>query len=123
HGPRPTGEQRHELGDRLVGEGRLASRITPPAVAAIHDVTVHGNRPWIIMELVEGRSLEQVIDEEGPLPPRLVAEIGVDLLGALRAAHSQGITHRDARPGNALLTGNGRGDVSDVGIPKAEGDP
>ena len=43
------------------------------------------------MELIEGRSLEQVIDEEGPLPPRLVAEIGVDLLGALRAAHSQGI--------------------------------
>lgn len=118
-----TEEQRAELRERMVREGRIASRINHPAVAAIHDVIVHGNRPWIIMELVEGRSLEQVIDEEGPLPPRLVAEIGVDLLGALRAAHSQGITHRDVKPGNVLITENGRVVLTDFGIAKAEGDP
>ncbi|MFG1947944.1 protein kinase [Nonomuraea sp. NPDC048826] len=118
-----TEEQRAELRERMVREGRIASRINHPAVAAIHDVIVHGNRPWIIMELVEGRSMEQVIDEEGPLPPRLVAEIGVDLLGALRAAHAQGITHRDVKPGNVLITETGRVVLTDFGIAKAEGDP
>ncbi|TXK38360.1 serine/threonine-protein kinase [Nonomuraea sp. C10] len=117
-----TEEQRAELRERMVREGRLAARISHPAVAAIHDVIVHANRPWIIMELVEGRSMEQVIDEEGPLPPRLVAEIGVDLLGALRAAHAQGITHRDVKPGNVLITETGRVVLTDFGIAKAEGD-
>jgi hypothetical protein len=120
--PGLTEEQRAELRERMVREGRLASRINHPSVAAIHDVLVHGNSPWIIMELIEARSLEQVIDEEGPLPPRLVAEIGVDLLGALRAAHAQGITHRDVKPGNVLITESGRVVLTDFGIAKAEGD-
>ncbi|MEU6792922.1 protein kinase [Nonomuraea wenchangensis] len=122
HDPGLTEEQRTELRERMVREGRIAARINHPAVAAIHDVLIDDGSPWIIMELVEGRSLEQVIDEEGPLPPRLVAEIGVDLLGALRAAHSQGITHRDVKPGNVLITENGRVVLTDFGIAKAEGD-
>ena len=121
--PGLTEEQRAELRERMVREGRLASRINHPSIAAIHDVLVHENSPWIIMELIEARSLEQVIEEEGPLPPRLVAEIGVDLLGALRAAHAQGITHRDVKPGNVLITESGRVVLTDFGIAKAEGDP
>ena len=120
--PGLTEEQRAELRERMVREGRIAARINHPSVAAIHDVLIHDNSPWIIMELIEARSLEQVIDEEGPLPPRLVAEIGVDLLGALRAAHSQGITHRDVKPGNVLITESGRVVLTDFGIAKAEGD-
>lgn len=120
--PGLTEEQRGELRERMVREGRIAARINHPSVASIHDVLVYKNSPWIIMELVEARSLEQVIDEEGPLPPRLVAEIGVDLLGALRAAHSQGITHRDVKPGNVLITETGRVVLTDFGIAKAEGD-
>ncbi|MEV0148509.1 MULTISPECIES: protein kinase [unclassified Nonomuraea] len=118
-----TEEQRAELRERMVREGRIAARISHPAVAAIHDVLIEDGSPWIIMELVEARSLEQVIDEEGPLPPRLVAELGVDLLGALRAAHAQGITHRDVKPGNVLITETGRVVLTDFGIAKAEGDP
>ncbi|MFC7592688.1 protein kinase [Nonomuraea antimicrobica] len=120
--PGLTEEQRAELRERMVREGRIASRINHPSVAAIHDVLIQDDSPWIIMELVEARSLEQVIDEEGPLPPRLVAEIGVDLLGALRAAHAQGITHRDVKPGNVLITESGRVVLTDFGIAKAEGD-
>ncbi|MEU8102436.1 serine/threonine-protein kinase [Nonomuraea muscovyensis] len=120
--PGLTEEQRTELRERMVREGRLAARISHPAVAAIHDVLIHEGSPWIIMELVEARSLEQVIDEEGPLPPRLVAEIGVDLLGALRAAHAQGITHRDVKPANVLITETGRVVLTDFGIARAEGD-
>ncbi|GAB2946440.1 protein kinase [Nonomuraea fastidiosa] len=120
--PGLTEEQRAELRERMVREGRIASRINHPSVAAIHDVIIHDNSPWIIMELIEARSLEQVIEEEGPLPPRLVAEIGVDLLGALRAAHAQGITHRDVKPANVLITESGRVVLTDFGIAKAEGD-
>lgn len=120
--PGLTEEQRVELRERMVREGRTAARISHPSVASIHDVLIQDNSPWIIMELVEARSMEQVIEEEGPLPPRLVAEIGVDLLGALRAAHAQGITHRDVKPGNVLITENGRIVLTDFGIAKAEGD-
>ncbi|MFI6736724.1 serine/threonine-protein kinase [Nonomuraea sp. NPDC050451] len=120
--PGLTEEQRAELRERMVREGRIASRINHPSVASIHDVLIQDDSPWIIMELIEARSLEQVIDEEGPLPPRLVAEIGVDLLGALRAAHAQGITHRDVKPGNVLITESGRVVLTDFGIAKAEGD-
>ncbi|GAA3473935.1 serine/threonine-protein kinase [Nonomuraea roseola] len=120
--PGLTEEQRAELRERMVREGRTAARISHPSVASIHDVLIQDNSPWIIMELVEARSMEQVIEEEGPLPPRLVAEIGVDLLGALRAAHAQGVTHRDVKPGNVLITENGRVVLTDFGIAKSEGD-
>ncbi|MEV8630097.1 protein kinase [Streptosporangium sp. NPDC051023] len=114
--------QRAELRERMIREGRTAARISHPSVATVHDAIVEGDSPWIIMELVQARSLEQVIEEEGPLPPRLVAEIGVDLLGALRAAHDQGVLHRDVKPGNVLITESGRVVLTDFGIAKAEGD-
>ncbi|MER7127814.1 serine/threonine-protein kinase [Streptosporangium saharense] len=114
--------QRAELRERMIREGRTAARISHPSVATVHDAIIEDGSPWIIMELVQARSLEQVIEEEGPLPPRLVAEIGVDLLGALRAAHDQGILHRDVKPGNVLITETGRVVLTDFGIAKAEGD-
>ncbi|SFK35523.1 Serine/threonine protein kinase [Streptosporangium canum] len=114
--------QRAELRERMIREGRMAARISHPSVATVHDAIIENGSPWIIMELVQARSLEQVIEEEGPLPPRLVAEIGVDLLGALRAAHAQGVLHRDVKPGNVLITESGRVVLTDFGIAKAEGD-
>lgn len=120
--PTLSAPQRRELRERMIREGRIAARVSHPSVATIHDAIEVDGSPWIIMELVEGRSLEQVIDEEGPLPPRLVAEIGYDLLGALRAAHSQDILHRDVKPSNVLLTETGRVVLTDFGIAKAQGD-
>ncbi|WP_326825660.1 serine/threonine-protein kinase [Streptosporangium sp. NBC_01756] len=114
--------QRTELRERMIREGRTAARISHPSVATVHDAIIENGSPWIIMELVQARSLEQVVEEEGPLPPRMVAEIGVDLLGALRAAHAQGVLHRDVKPGNVLITENGRVVLTDFGIAKAEGD-
>lgn len=114
--------QRRELRERMLREGRMAARISHPSVATVHDAIEVSGRPWIIMELVEGRSLEQMVNEEGPLPPRMVAEIGYDLLDALRAAHAQGILHRDVKPSNVLLTMSGRVVLTDFGIAKAEGD-
>ncbi|GAA4597506.1 hypothetical protein GCM10023194_72540 [Planotetraspora phitsanulokensis] len=114
--------QQEELRERMIREGRIAARVRHPSVATIHDAIEVGGSPWIVMELIEGRSLEQVIDEEGPLPPRLVAQIGYDLLGALRAAHAQNILHRDVKPANVLLTDAGRVVLTDFGIAKAPGD-
>ncbi|WP_066938279.1 serine/threonine-protein kinase [Microtetraspora fusca] len=115
-------EQRRELRERMIREGRAAARISHPSVATVYDAIEIDGSPWIIMELVEGRSLEQVIEDEGPLPPRLVAEVGYDLLDALRAAHAQGILHRDVKPSNVLITDSGRVVLTDFGIAKAEGD-
>ncbi|GGK68687.1 hypothetical protein Sme01_13950 [Sphaerisporangium melleum] len=115
-------EQRDELRERMIREGRNAAKIVHPSVATVHDAILVDGSPWIVMELVEARSLQQVIDEEGPLPPRLVAEIGLDLLGALGAAHKQGVLHRDVKPGNVLLTDTGRVVLTDFGIAKSEGD-
>ncbi|WP_157530214.1 serine/threonine protein kinase, partial [Microtetraspora niveoalba] len=115
-------EQRRELRERMIREGRAAARISHPSVATVYDAIEIDGSPWIIMELVEGRSLEQVIEDEGPLPPRLVAEVGCDLLDALRAAHVQGILHRDVKPSNVLITDTGRVVLTDFGIAKSEGD-
>ncbi|GII86002.1 hypothetical protein Ssi03_39920 [Sphaerisporangium siamense] len=122
HDPGLNKEQRAELRERMIREGRAAAKIAHPSVATVHDAILVDDSPWIIMELVEARSLEQVIEEEGPLPPRLVAEIGLDLLGALAAAHEQGILHRDVKPANVLLTETGRVVLTDFGIAKVEGD-
>ncbi|ADG89779.1 serine/threonine-protein kinase [Thermobispora bispora] len=115
-------EQRRELRERMIREGRIAAKIRHQCVATVHDAIEVDGRPWIIMELIDGRSLEKVIEDEGPLPPRLVAEMGCDLLDALRTAHSLGILHRDVKPANVLITDTGRVVLTDFGIAKADGD-
>ncbi|WP_279581281.1 protein kinase domain-containing protein, partial [Fodinicola feengrottensis] len=88
---------RKEMCDRLLKEARLGARLRHPAIVRVYDVlTVDGN-PWMVMELISGRSLDDVLKSEGPLPAGRVAEIGLALLGALDAAHTAGVLHRDQR--------------------------
>ncbi|MDH2425615.1 serine/threonine-protein kinase [Sphaerisporangium sp. TRM90804] len=113
---------RAELFERTLREARAAARLRAhPSIVTVHDVVDDG-RPWIIMELVQGRSLDQMIREHGPLPPRQVADIGIRLLDALAAAHAAGILHRDVKPANILITGEGRVVLTDFGIATLAGE-
>ncbi|MEC7056164.1 serine/threonine-protein kinase [Streptomyces violaceochromogenes] len=107
---------------RTRAEARAAARINHSAVVTVHDVLEHDGRPWIVMELVEGRSLADAVKEEGRVEPREAARIGLWVLRALRAAHTAGVLHRDIKPGNVLLARDGRVLLTDFGIAQIEGD-
>ncbi|GLZ05442.1 hypothetical protein Acsp03_29080 [Actinomadura sp. NBRC 104412] len=118
-----TEAERAAMAQRSVREARSAARLSHPGVVTVFDVVVEEARPWVVMELVRGDSLNQVIRREGPLPPDRVARIGLQLLGALGAAHAAGILHRDVKPGNVLLEGPGdRAVLTDFGIAVIEGE-
>ncbi|MER6737010.1 serine/threonine-protein kinase [Streptomyces puniciscabiei] len=107
--------------ERMHREARAAARLDHPAVVNVHDVAVVEGRPWIVMELVRGRSLGDVL-REGTLDAREAARIGLEVLGALQAAHEAGVLHRDVKPDNVLLGRHGRVVLTDFGIARIEGD-
>ncbi|WP_329118474.1 serine/threonine-protein kinase [Streptomyces sp. NBC_01465] len=107
---------------RTQKEARAAARINHPGVVTVHDVIPYDDRPWIVMEYVDGPSLADAAKESGALAPREAARIGLHVLGALRAAHAAGVLHRDVKPGNILLARDGRVLITDFGIAAIEGD-
>nr|WP_279631350.1 serine/threonine-protein kinase [Streptomyces aquilus] len=103
--------------ERTLREARATARIDHPNVVRIYDVVDEGERLWIVMELVAGRSLERMMAEDGPLGPREAARIGIGLVTALRQVHARGVLHRDIKPGNVLVEGAGhRVVLTDFGI-------
>ncbi|MFE2711089.1 serine/threonine-protein kinase [Streptomyces mirabilis] len=117
-----TESDRAVLLARTHAEARAAARINHSAVVTVHDVLDHDNRPWIVMELVEGNSLADEVKEKGRVEPTEAARIGLWVLRALRAAHSAGVLHRDVKPGNVLLSSDRRVLLTDFGIAQVEGD-
>jgi serine/threonine protein kinase len=112
---------RAELCARTEREGRATAMVTHPSVITVFEVITEDDRPWIVMELLEARSLEELVKQEGPLSPQRAAEIGRQVLGALRAVHAKGILHRDVKPSNVLVTGE-RAVLTDFGLAALEGD-
>ncbi|WP_344959444.1 serine/threonine-protein kinase [Actinomadura miaoliensis] len=100
---------------RTLREARAPAQLRTPSIVEVYDVVIEQGRPWIVMELVEAPSLEQIIRESGPLPPERVGSIARQLLDALAAAHRAGIVHRDLKPGNVLLDGD-RVVLTDFGL-------
>ncbi|WP_405647507.1 serine/threonine-protein kinase [Streptomyces sp. NBC_00019] len=107
--------------ERMRREARAAARLDHPAVVNVHDVAVVDGQPWIVMELVRGRSLGDAL-QEGTLGAREAARIGLEVLGALEAAHAAGILHRDVKPDNVLLGRHDRVVLTDFGIAQIEGE-
>lgn len=118
-----TGPEYDDLRERTLREARAAARLSTPGAVAVHDVVESDGRPYVVMELLHGRSLSAVVAEDGPLPPAEVARIGLSLLVTLSAAHRAGILHRDVKPANVVLEADGRVVLTDFGIAKAAGDP
>lgn len=101
-----------DLRVRMRREAQAAARVRHSGVVTVHDVVEERGLPVIVMELVEGPSLDQVLSERGPLDPREAAAIGAELMDALDAAHRAGVLHRDVKPGNVLLERGGRSETS-----------
>ncbi|MCO6006663.1 protein kinase [Actinoallomurus purpureus] len=112
--------ERINLIKRTNREAMSAGRLNHPGLIAMYDVVIEDDRPWLVMEYVAARSLEDVF-VDGPISPVRVAEIGRQLLDALRAAHEAGIVHRDVKPSNVLLETSGRVVLTDFGIATYEG--
>ncbi|SEP21802.1 serine/threonine-protein kinase [Trujillonella endophytica] len=111
---------------RALREGRIAARLSHPHAISVYDVATDGGQPWLVMEYLPSRSLAQVLFDDGPLPPELVAQIGAQVADALTATHVAGIVHRDVKPANVLV---GQGEdveglvkITDFGISHAIGD-
>jgi serine/threonine protein kinase len=107
---------RDALYERTLREARAAAALQHPAVVQVYDVVTEGGRPWIVMELLDARSLADMVIEDGPLDPRAVAKIGIALLGALEVAHAIGVLHRDVKPANVLICTDGRCVLTDFGV-------
>lgn len=116
-------EEKRRLITRTLREAKAIARIRNNSAVTVFDVVDEDDRPWIVMELVEGKSLAEVIREDGLLKPRRAAEVGLAILDVLRSAHREGILHRDVKPSNVLIAEDGRVVLTDFGIAQVEGDP
>ncbi|WP_309227465.1 serine/threonine-protein kinase [Micromonospora thermarum] len=113
--------ERYEVRLRSLREARTAARLAHPNVVRVYDVVHDGDSPWIVMEYVPSRSLQQIITTDGPLSPRRTARIGLAVLAALRAAHTAGVLHRDVKPHNVLVADDGRVVLTDFGLATFDG--
>ncbi|CAL9443316.1 Serine_threonine-protein kinase PknD [Nocardiopsis dassonvillei] len=116
-----SSEDRDEARERTLREARATARIRDNAVVTVHDVLEHEGSPWIVMELLSGRSLQHHLDQDGPMPAARVEEAARSLLSGLGAAHAVGVTHRDVKPANIMLTEDGRTVLTDFGIANVDG--
>ncbi len=99
---------------RFVAEARLLASLSHPHLVRLLDAGIDDDRPFLVLELVRGRTLADVLEE--PMPPARLARIGAEIASALAHAHAAGIVHRDVKPGNVLLADDGTALLADFGI-------
>lgn len=108
--------QADELRERTLREARAIAVLSHPNVITLHDVARENDEPFVVMELLPSRSLAHILRDHGPLTVEQSAAVGIAVASALEAAHAAGITHRDVKPGNVLVAGDGRIKLTDFGI-------
>jgi WD40 repeat protein/tRNA A-37 threonylcarbamoyl transferase component Bud32 len=118
-----AGADLREQQSRAIREAQSAARIKHSNAVTLFDATIEGDAVYLIMELVEGVTLKELIDRDGPLAASAVAGYGLQLLDVLAAAHALGIVHRDVKPGNVMITSAGQVKLSDFGLAHTVGDP
>ncbi|HWF24831.1 MAG TPA: protein kinase [Solirubrobacteraceae bacterium] len=106
---------------RFEREARAAAALSHPAVVSVYDTGVDERTHFIVMELVDGRSLQAILRDEGPLAPERAASVAGRVADALAAAHARGIVHRDIKPANVMVAKDGSVKVLDFGIARAAG--
>ena len=105
---------------RFEVEAQSAARLTHPNIVSIYDVGTEGNLNYIVMELIQGKTLKEIIVEErGPLPWKWSVNVAIQIASALETAHKNNIVHRDIKPHNIIITEDGIAKVTDFGIAKA----
>ncbi|TWP45169.1 serine/threonine protein kinase [Lentzea tibetensis] len=109
--------------ERVLREARTAGKLNSPHVVGIHDVISEHGVTYLVMELVEAPTLSDLMAREGALPEARVADIALQVLSALEAAHAAGIVHRDVKPSNIMVLPDGRAKLADFGIARAMDDP
>ena len=107
------------VAERFRREALVAAGLNDPHVVTVHDAVEDNGRQAVIMEFVDGKSLRETLDKQGALSLSLTVRIGIGVCAALDAAHRAGIIHRDVKPGNILITKDGRVMLTDFGIAKA----
>ena len=105
---------------RFEAEAQSAARLTHPNIVSIYDVGVDNNLYYIVMELIQGKTLKEIIvEEQGPLPWKWSVNVAIQIASALEMAHKNNIIHRDIKPHNIIITEDGIAKVTDFGIAKA----
>lgn len=107
--------------ERFRREAQSAANLNHPNVVSLYDYGADDDTYFIVMEYIDGRSLHDVIEGDGPLMPERAAEIASDVARALERAHSGGLVHRDIKPSNIMITDSGQTKVTDFGIARALG--
>ncbi|MFJ8621399.1 serine/threonine-protein kinase [Kitasatospora sp. NPDC093550] len=116
-------EEYDERLKRAAREARSAAKLRDhPNIVTVHEVVVDAGRPWIVMQLVNGCSLDEYVRQHGPLARDRALKVARALLEALDAAHRAGILHRDVKPANVMMASDGRILLTDFGIARHESD-
>ncbi len=110
-----------EAVQRFRQEGRLASALAHPRCVFVLAADEEAGQPYLVMELMPGATLESLVRERGPLPPEEAVARALDVIDGLREAHRLGVVHRDVKPSNCFLDGDGRVKVGDFGLSKSLG--
>jgi eukaryotic-like serine/threonine-protein kinase len=119
----PAGAEWAALWDRAAAEARAAAALEHPGLVGLRDVVVEDGVVYVATELVDALTLDELVARHGPLPVRRVAQVGLEILDALEAAHAAGLAHLDLRPANVLVAADGRARLAGVGLATLRTDP